>query len=73
MPETMLDAAVNVVAEIHGRVGFITLNRPKALNALSLAMIRELTATLVAWRDDTQVLAVVVRGMGKEEIGRAHV
>ena len=66
MPETMLDAAVNVVAEIHGRVGFITLNRPKALNALSLAMIRELTATLVAWRDDTQVLAVVVRGMGKE-------
>jgi enoyl-CoA hydratase len=55
-----------VIAELRGRVGCITLNRPKALNALSLAMIRDITAALVAWRDDPMVLAVVVRGMGKE-------
>jgi enoyl-CoA hydratase/carnithine racemase len=56
----------HVVAEVRGRVGCITLNRPKALNALSLGMIRDISAALIAWRDDTHVLAVVVRGMGRE-------
>jgi enoyl-CoA hydratase/carnithine racemase len=55
-----------LIAELRGRVGCITLNRPQALNALSLAMVRELTATLIAWLDDPMVLAVVLRGMGKE-------
>lgn len=55
-----------VVAEIQGRVGCITLNRPKALNALSLSMVRDLTAALLAWRDDPMVLAVAIRGTGKE-------
>ncbi|MBX3660085.1 MAG: enoyl-CoA hydratase/isomerase family protein [Ramlibacter sp.] len=56
----------DVLAELRGRTGLITLNRPKALNALSLGMVRALTATLQAWRDDEQVTAVAVRGMGKE-------
>jgi enoyl-CoA hydratase/carnithine racemase len=56
----------DVMVELHDRVGFITLNRARALNALSLAMIRDLTAALLAWRDDPQVLAVAVRGMGKQ-------
>ncbi len=55
-----------VIAEIRGRVGCITLNRPPALNALSLDMIRSLTSALQRWRDDPMVLAVVLRGMGKE-------
>jgi enoyl-CoA hydratase len=55
-----------VVAEVRGGIGRITLNRPKALNALSLAMIRELTATLLRWRDDASVKAVALRGMGRE-------
>jgi enoyl-CoA hydratase len=55
-----------VIAEIRGRVGCITLNRPQALNALSLDMIRSLTSTLQHWRDDPMVLAVVLRGMGKD-------
>ena len=55
-----------VVTEVRGRVGCITLNRPKALNALSLSMVRELTAALITWRDDGHVLAVVVRGVNKE-------
>jgi enoyl-CoA hydratase len=55
----------HVIAELRGRVGCITLNRPEALNALSLGMIRTITQALLAWRDDTQVLAVVVRGTSK--------
>ena len=55
-----------VIAEIQGHIGCITLNRPKALNALSLPMVRALTAALQRWQDDPQVLAVAVRGTGKE-------
>lgn len=55
-----------VITEVQGRVGLITLNRPKALNALSLEMIRTLTNTLQAWRDDPTVLAVAIRGVSKE-------
>ena len=56
----------DVIAEIQGRIGCITLNRPKALNALSLDMVRMLSQTLLSWQDDPQVLAVAVRGTGKE-------
>lgn len=56
----------DVLTEVRGAVGCITLNRPRALNALSLPMIRALTAALLAWRDDPAVQAVAIRGMGKE-------
>jgi len=46
-------------------VGFITLNRAKALNALSLGMVRSLTATLLAWKDDAGIKAVAIRGSTK--------
>ena len=66
-PATATDTSDHwVLAEVRGRVGCITLNRPQALNALSLGMIRSLTNTLKRWRDDPMVLAVVLRGMGKE-------
>jgi enoyl-CoA hydratase len=55
-----------VITEVRGDAGFITLNRPQALNALSLDMIRALTAALLAWRDDPRVQRVVLRGTGKE-------
>jgi len=56
----------HVITEVRGRVGCITLNRAKALNALSLGMIRDISAALLAWRDDPQVLAVAIRGTNKE-------
>jgi enoyl-CoA hydratase/carnithine racemase len=56
----------NVATEIRGSAGLVTLDRPKALNALSLDMIRELTAVLLAWRDDPRIERVALRGMGKE-------
>ncbi len=63
---TSIAPETHVIAELRGRVGCITLNRPRALNALSLDMIRSLSQTLLAWRDDASVLAVVVRGVNKE-------
>src|SRR5450830_142931 len=59
------DEAALVLSEVRGQVGFITLNRPKALNALSLPMIRALTQCLLAWRDDARVKAVAIRGSSK--------
>ncbi|GAB3484082.1 enoyl-CoA hydratase/isomerase family protein [Polaromonas eurypsychrophila] len=58
----------DVLIEVRGQVGFITLNRPKALNALSLAMVRELSAALTAWQVDPAILAVAIRGTNK--VGR---
>ncbi|SFU95363.1 enoyl-CoA hydratase/isomerase family protein [Pseudoduganella namucuonensis] len=51
----------HVVTSIGNGTGFITLDRPKALNSLSLEMVRALTAALLAWRDDGRVAAVVLR------------
>jgi enoyl-CoA hydratase/carnithine racemase len=55
-----------VITEIRGRAGLVTLNRPKALNALTLGMLRQITTALLAWRDDDEVDFVAVRGMGKD-------
>jgi len=55
-----------VVSEKVGSIGFITLNRPKALNALSLPMVRELTHVLRDFESDVEVFAVVIRGSNKE-------
>ena len=54
-----------IISEVKGRAGLLTLNRAKALNALSLPMIRGLTASLLAWRDDPAIAVLALRGMGK--------
>ncbi len=51
-----------VHTRIHNRIGFITLDRPKALNSLSLAMIRSLTQTLLDWKSHPDVSAVFIYG-----------
>jgi len=53
-----------VIARRDGRVGRIVLNRPKALNALNLAMIRACARALEAWAEDPHVHAVVIEGTG---------
>jgi enoyl-CoA hydratase len=55
-----------ILAERREHLGILTLNRPKALNALSLEMIRLITTQLLAWRDDAQVGAVLLRGANRE-------
>jgi enoyl-CoA hydratase len=56
----------DVLAQVQGQVGLITLNRAKALNALSLDMVRSISHVLLAWQNDSRVQAVAMRGMGKE-------
>jgi enoyl-CoA hydratase len=47
-----------------GALGRITLNSPKALNALNLNMIRDITFALHRWADDPDILAVYIDGAG---------
>ena len=54
-----------ILFEVRGGVGFVLLNRPKALNALSLTLIKAFDAQLLAWAGDPAVHAVVVRGAGE--------
>jgi enoyl-CoA hydratase/carnithine racemase len=60
-----IEASGDVLAERRGHAGLITLNRPKALNALSLAMVRDLLGILLAWQDDPEVRLVAIRGTNK--------
>lgn len=46
---------------VQNGIGHLILDRPKALNSLSLDMVRMLTHTLLAWRDDDSIRAVVIR------------
>ena len=55
----------NILVEIRGKVGLITLNRPKALNALSPDLMRELGAALAVFESDENIGATVLTGNEK--------
>lgn len=54
-----------VLCDVAENVAIVTMNRPKALNALSDAMLAAMTETLTKLAGDTQVKAVIIRGAGK--------
>jgi enoyl-CoA hydratase len=54
-----------VVVERRGRAGCIALNRPKALNALDLGMVRAIAAALDEFEKDDRVARVVVTAGGR--------
>jgi enoyl-CoA hydratase len=54
-----------IVAEVRGRVGLVTLNRPQQLNALSDALIDELGAALAAFDADEAIGCMVITGSEK--------
>ena len=56
----------HVLAEQRGSCGLLTLLRPKALNALSLPMVRRLLRCLREWQDDPAIAAVAIRGSNKQ-------
>lgn len=58
--------APEVICERHGSAGIILMNRPKALNALSMGMVREMSKALASWRDDPQVKCVIIKGAGEK-------
>ncbi len=55
----------NIIVETHGRIGMITLNRPKALNALSPELMNELSAALDAFEVDESIRCMVITGSEK--------
>jgi enoyl-CoA hydratase len=52
----------NILVETKGKVGIVTLNRPKALNALCAALIKELGQALDAFEADDNVGCIVLTG-----------
>lgn len=54
----------HIVISQLGSVGVITLNRPKALNALTLDMIRQIRFALNGWRNNDAIKAVYIDGEG---------
>ena len=57
-------ATDEVLIRREGRAGRITMNRPKALNALTYGMVGRIWDALVAWRDDPAVELVLLDGAG---------
>lgn len=58
------DEAPPVLVERRGRLGVLTLNRPRALNALTHEMVHLLQDTLDRWVEDPQVETVLLTGAG---------
>ena len=50
----------DVLIRVQGHAGFISLNRPSALHALTLPMVHAMTEALLAWRNDAAVKCVVI-------------
>ena len=55
----------NILIERHGRVGLITLNRPKSLNALNLALMNDVVAAATELDADTGIGAIVLTGSAR--------
>jgi enoyl-CoA hydratase len=61
----MTPATDEVLIRVEGEVGRITLNRPKALHALTTAMCTAMSEALLAWRDDPAVKLVLMDHTGE--------
>ncbi|HEY2136162.1 MAG TPA: enoyl-CoA hydratase [Xanthobacteraceae bacterium] len=55
----------NILVETKGKVGIVRLNRPKALNALNSALMRELGAAIDAFEADPDIGCIVITGSDK--------
>ena len=55
---------MSVLFETKEQAGWITLQRPKAMNALTREMLQEMTARLSQWQQDAAVRVVVLTGTG---------
>lgn len=61
-----MSGAEDILFEARGALGLITLNRPQALNALTLDMIHRMSDRLEAWSGDADIRAVLIRGAGEK-------
>ncbi len=56
----------NILYEKKAQLAYITINRPKVLNALNLVTMEELRAAFTAARDDDEVRVVILTGSGEK-------
>ena len=61
----MTGTSDQVLFERDGHAGIITLNRPQALNALTLGMVRAMHPVLNAWANDPAIAHVIIRAAGE--------
>lgn len=54
-----------ILSRVVGNLGHITLNRPKALNALTQPMVDEITRLMLLWENDDAIGAVLIDGAGE--------
>ncbi|OBI93208.1 enoyl-CoA hydratase/isomerase family protein [Mycobacterium asiaticum] len=55
----------DVLTRVEGNTGYITLNRPKAINSLNQTMVDLLSAVLIRWERDESIRSVVLSGAGE--------
>ena len=65
MTEAVTGESDEVLTRVDGGVGFITLNRPKAINSLTQTMVELLSTVLIRWERDDAVRTVVLAGAGE--------
>jgi enoyl-CoA hydratase len=59
------DESDDILSRVEDGVGFVTLNRPKAINSLNQGMVDELRTVLAGWEQDATVGVVVLSGAGE--------
>ena len=56
----------NILFEKKNAIGYVTVNRPKALNALNVATMEELRAAFIEIRDDAGLRTAILTGAGEK-------
>ncbi|XP_026523787.1 3-hydroxyisobutyryl-CoA hydrolase, mitochondrial isoform X1 [Notechis scutatus] len=60
------DPSAEVLLEKRGCAGIITMNRPKALNALTLSMLQQIYPQLKKWEQDPETYLILIKGAGEK-------
>ncbi|XP_067994011.1 3-hydroxyisobutyryl-CoA hydrolase, mitochondrial isoform X3 [Melanerpes formicivorus] len=60
------DSTAEVLLEKKGCAGVITLNRPKALNAINISMIRQIYPQIKTWEQDPETCLIIIKGTGEK-------
>ena len=58
----------NVIIEKQGKIAIVTINRPKALNALNSETLKELDYIIADLENDDEIYAVILTGAGEKHL-----
>lgn len=66
MAQMSSKAGEEILFQVINNTGVITLNRPKALNALNLTMVRKMFSQMLKWEEDPNIGLVFIKGEGEK-------